>query len=468
MPMPNNTSPPRSVLPARPRPVFDSSIALHGNDDDVAETARMQRLTLLKAEGDSTFRPAVRYLETVQDSAISAAQRSEAFQLAVNFLDRVCSKSVVRITSYQVLGAACFLIALKVCEPVAPTCGELARLSSGAFSAELLKSTELRVLTLLEWNLIAATPVVFLEYFILLLGLNDEEQNELFDRSDAILAVMQKEYDFLRYRPSVQTAAAMKCAYVSMGRTADIFTSAINKEIEMLSQDVVSIVFHLSLPLMSDIHACAAELIPLISSKIPLYRDFDFISAMSRVADTPASRRRPLPSFVGGLATPSDDSPTPRVSDGASVASRSKRDAGAAFDEADNNEPRLPAPKRRHAEVDYSDEPESAGPLPVVEAPRVGPSGSSLSRDSDPSLHSAPVAAAPTRRKTQKSKAGAAKIPKSRTAAAAPPAAVNKMAQWSIDPSRSTSDVAPLWVPAPASARRYSTQEPYFAAERSP
>ena len=58
--------------------------------------------------------------------------------MAVNYLDRVCSRVHVHVRNYQLIGAACFLIASKICECEAVSKNSLVNLGMGSFTESVL------------------------------------------------------------------------------------------------------------------------------------------------------------------------------------------------------------------------------------------------------------------------------------------------------------------------------------------
>ncbi|KAJ3053509.1 G1/S-specific cyclin-D1, partial [Rhizophlyctis rosea] len=247
------------------------------------EMVRAQKLYLFRQELGDIYKIRYGYWDSVQSGKITTHHRrelirwlyqlvdffryesTESFQLAVNYLDRVCSKYVTHLSEYQALGAACFLIAAKACEPHPPTCSDMARLSAGAYDVQDLKDTELTVLQVLRWNLNAPTPALFLDSFMKVFPLKKRELDEVLHKADTYVAVIQSDYHFMRYRPSVQTAAALQCAFKSIGRSADVFHAYMTRELDSLSLDTAAIVSGLELPQLREINECARLMSKIIT-----------------------------------------------------------------------------------------------------------------------------------------------------------------------------------------------------------
>ncbi|KAI9096124.1 hypothetical protein DFS34DRAFT_154240 [Phlyctochytrium arcticum] len=245
--------------------------------EDARELAEFQKLHLLQLEMDPRYQINPIYMKTLQRNTLTPNHRkelidwlhelskhfryngSEVFQLSVIYLDRICSREHIPLLYYQTLGAACFLIAAKVGELRTPTCLELEQLSAGAFTVAKLQEMELWVLKKLCWDLNAATPNMFLEYFIDLFDVEESTKYELIIIADKALNRIQAQYKFTSFRPSVQAAAALYFAVDSHGPiTAASYVRAISRDFEKVSSSIVSIVSSLDVPVMSDVHLCLA------------------------------------------------------------------------------------------------------------------------------------------------------------------------------------------------------------------
>lgn len=156
----------------------------------------------------------------------------EVFHLAVNLLDRVCSRFNIKLCSLQALGAACFLIAAKYCEPRPPPMSSLTNLAAGAFDINHLKKMELDILKVLKWEIVAPTPDLFLEYFMPMIfshpksfyqvymkwATKDQREqfvSEVYKRAHKFLYFMQLDFFYVGFLPSILAAAALVMSYSS-------------------------------------------------------------------------------------------------------------------------------------------------------------------------------------------------------------------------------------------------------------
>ncbi|KAJ3045109.1 hypothetical protein HDV00_011834 [Rhizophlyctis rosea] len=303
------------------------------------EVVRAQKLYLFRQELGDTYKVRYGYWDSIQSGNITTHHRSltqfpsalrpptrelirwlyqlveffgyattECFQLAVNYLDRVCSKYVTRLCEYQALGAACFLIAAKASEPHPPTCSDLARLSAGAFDVTNLMDTELTILQVLRWNLNAPTPTLFLDAFIRLFPMKKKDLDELMRRADIFVAVIQSDHRFMKYRPSVQVAAALRCAFTAMGKPVDLFQAYLTRELDILSLDTATIVAGLELPQMREINECAKIMSRVINSALDHMQEKK-AKAATTSSSSVASRTRSNTTVRHGLPSPVSESP---------------------------------------------------------------------------------------------------------------------------------------------------------------
>ncbi|KAJ3167460.1 hypothetical protein HDU87_001683 [Geranomyces variabilis] len=271
----------------------DVSLALRLFKD--YQTPEMQKLYLFTQEGKPHLRPSPTYLADVQArggfaerDTISVGHRrtlvdwlyelsqhfypksslSETFQLAVNFLDRASALRPLALPEYQRLGGACFLIASKVVETHPPSCRELSELSGGAFNPRLLQAMELWVISGLKWNLNPPTPHMFLDPFMNLFPLNEHDYLNIYRLALQYLDSIQREYEFLQYRPSVQALAALQCAFTWRG--APHFHGYVSAELARLAEGPTVMISSLIIPRMREIALCAAEITSRMDNKPPV------------------------------------------------------------------------------------------------------------------------------------------------------------------------------------------------------
>ncbi|KAJ3151934.1 hypothetical protein HDU89_001575 [Geranomyces variabilis] len=270
----------------------DVSLALRLFKD--YQTPEMQKLYLFTQEGKPHLRPSPTYLADVQArggfavrDTISVGHRrtlvdwlyelsqhfypksslSETFQLAVNFLDRASALRPLALPEYQRLGGACFLIASKVAETHPPSCRELSELSGGAFTPRLLQAMELWVISGLKWNLNPPTPHMFLDPFLSLFPLNEHDYINIYHLANQYLDSIQREYEFLQYRPSVQALAALQCALTWRG--VPHFHGYVSAELARIAEGPTVMISSLIIPRMREIELCAAAITSRLGNKPP-------------------------------------------------------------------------------------------------------------------------------------------------------------------------------------------------------
>ncbi|KAI8999811.1 cyclin-like protein [Gaertneriomyces semiglobifer] len=236
---------------------------------DADSTRRIQRLFLFRQEMEPRYKLDPRYMYTIQKPRLDAINRrelvewllelnrhfnyqsDEVFQLAVNLIDRLCSKLPVPLSVYQALGAACFMIASKSCETFPPTCTELEHLSAGAFSSAMLKHMELFALEALNWDVNAATPIMFLDTFLMLFEFTSYKSwRDNTQLSKTYLNAMQSDYNFIRFRPSVQAAAALMRSMEIVDRDRSQFQRVVGQELNNHLVDPAAILAGLDIPRM--------------------------------------------------------------------------------------------------------------------------------------------------------------------------------------------------------------------------
>merc|ERR1711981_434499 len=90
---------------------------------------------------------------------------SEVFFLAVNYLDRFLSLVNIKKTQFQLVAAVCILLASKFYEVAPMVSAQLASYTDHAVSVVELKEWEIFVLSVLQWELSAATAHSFIQHF---------------------------------------------------------------------------------------------------------------------------------------------------------------------------------------------------------------------------------------------------------------------------------------------------------------
>jgi hypothetical protein len=166
--------------------------------------------------------------------------------VAVNMMDRYLSRARCEKAHYQLVALLCAFIASKLHDSEPLTMSEVVEISSGTYSVEALKRTELAILQTLEWKLLPATAQEIARELLKthcagLAGTGkdgdvqnaaDEEKTQLQNAelarltplSDVCLDVQMLDASFLRYRAptlaAVAALVALRAAGVDCARSA--------------------------------------------------------------------------------------------------------------------------------------------------------------------------------------------------------------------------------------------------------
>ncbi|KAJ3021264.1 hypothetical protein HKX48_008893 [Thoreauomyces humboldtii] len=247
---------------------------------------------------------------------------SETFQLSVSFLDRYCSVRPYMIARYQRLGAACFLVASKCAETSPPTFRDLAQMSGGAFTPSSLQETELSVLQVLKWHLTGPTPHMFLDYYLAEFpGRNPEELFRLRRIALRWINASQRSYDMIRFRPSVQAAAALKCACRWENYTE--FQKVMSTELDKYATHPAVLVSNVIVPRMREVDTCSQLMIDTLGWTIPpVYR------TVGTLKSSPPEISKPVPNHAPKTRAPPAGKPPGNVPATRPTLPRAARKAG--------------------------------------------------------------------------------------------------------------------------------------------
>ena len=140
----------------------------------------------------------------------------ETLFLAVNILDRYCSKRVVYRRHYQLVGCTALLIAAKYgeCAKKVPHIRELANMCCQLYDEDMFVQMEKHVIVTLEWLVGAPTADSFLE-IILDDGMCDAEMEHL---ARYILEIAMFHKEFVSKRPSDMAKASLALSRVILNR----------------------------------------------------------------------------------------------------------------------------------------------------------------------------------------------------------------------------------------------------------
>jgi G2/mitotic-specific cyclin 1/2 len=112
---------------------------------------------------DLDWRKRALLIEWVMSIHGSTTFHPESFYLFVNTLDRFCSKHRnVSTLKYQLVGIACFMIACKFEETMAPTVHDMHGVANDTYTVEEILKAEQYVLKILGWELNFAGPLTWL------------------------------------------------------------------------------------------------------------------------------------------------------------------------------------------------------------------------------------------------------------------------------------------------------------------
>jgi len=89
----------------------------------------------------------------------------ETLFLAVNLIDRFLEAKAVARDKLQLVGVTAMLIASKYEEIYAPECNDFVYISDGAYSKEMILNMESMILSTLQFNLNAPSPLHFLRRY---------------------------------------------------------------------------------------------------------------------------------------------------------------------------------------------------------------------------------------------------------------------------------------------------------------
>jgi len=133
--------------------------------------------------------------------------QSEVFFLAVNYLDRFLSLVNIKKTQFQLVASVCILLASKFYEVDPIESAQLVIYTDNAVSVLELKEWEIFVLSVLQWELSAATAHSFIQHFC-----NKINNNNIRSQAETIAAQAATDYHFITTKQSVIAAAALAAA----------------------------------------------------------------------------------------------------------------------------------------------------------------------------------------------------------------------------------------------------------------
>lgn len=140
----------------------------------------------------------------------------ETLFLAVNLVDRYCSKRVVYKQHYQLVGSAALLIAAKYGDKKdrVPQINELNNMCCGLYDAGMFTQMEMHVLNTLEWNI--GHPTV--DFFMKLLVAEEHDSREVEHMASYICEIALYHRDFVSTKPSVMARASLALGRAILGK----------------------------------------------------------------------------------------------------------------------------------------------------------------------------------------------------------------------------------------------------------
>lgn len=194
--------------------------------------AQAQRHLELQVLQQYRHMPAQNYLNICQNGAILPWMREMVVQflseladdfgiqndtlaLAVNYLDRFLSLQPLDKSRIQLLGLVCCLLACKFNQRSIPCLCDLSAASKNKYSVSDVKSMEMDVLGVLDWDIYAPTPHNFLQNLWIVLEFEDEQ---LLKYAEFFMDLSYYDYNIVtKYPPSVIAATSLQCAWEKMG-----------------------------------------------------------------------------------------------------------------------------------------------------------------------------------------------------------------------------------------------------------
>lgn len=140
----------------------------------------------------------------------------ETLFLAVNLLDRYCSKRVVYKHHYQLVGCAALLIASKYGDKKdrVPQISELCNMCCGLYDAGMFTQMEMHVLNTLEWTI--GHPTV--DFYSQLLVAYDRDDKEVDCMGSYLCEMALYHRDFVSVKPSTMARASFTVSRAILGR----------------------------------------------------------------------------------------------------------------------------------------------------------------------------------------------------------------------------------------------------------
>jgi cyclin B len=157
----------------------------------------------------------------------------ETMYVTVNVLDRFLAKKSVQRNKLQLVGVTAMFIASKYEEIYAPEVRDFVFISDKAYSSEEILRMEGAMLGVLNFNVTAPSPYVFLKRFVKVAGFLQPTESREERLCSYLVELTLQEYRMLKYLPSVIAAAAV-CLAQKMLRIGSWVSERANRAPEPL------------------------------------------------------------------------------------------------------------------------------------------------------------------------------------------------------------------------------------------
>ncbi|RDW25634.1 cyclin-like protein [Yarrowia lipolytica] len=191
-------------------------------DDIIAHMATMQQQTLpeasmmdLQPELEWHMRPYL--LDFIVETHVTLRLQPQTLFLAINLIDRYCSKRVVYKKHYQLVGCTCLWIAAKYEDKKSrvPTISDLKHMCCGAYEEDMFCQMEGHVLNTLEWTVGHPTTDSYLDLF---LGPESQQVTQTIRHVSRYLCeIALYPRTFFSFAPSLVASCARTLAYHILG-----------------------------------------------------------------------------------------------------------------------------------------------------------------------------------------------------------------------------------------------------------
>ncbi|XP_051974130.1 G1/S-specific cyclin-D2-like [Xyrauchen texanus] len=136
----------------------------------------------------------------------------DVFPLAMNYLDRFLAVVPTQKSYLQLLGAVCLFLAskLKACQPLSAR--KLCMYTDNSFTSQQLLEWELVVLSKLKWNMVAITPLDFIEHILHKLPLPKDRLALIRKHAQTFIALCATDQSFTMLPPSMIATGSVGAA----------------------------------------------------------------------------------------------------------------------------------------------------------------------------------------------------------------------------------------------------------------